>query len=75
MNEVLRGTAAITAVLNELGHSLTERQTSHLVATGAIPAWKTGGRWESTRSVLQKFYDGREAEALARATGKQPEAA
>jgi len=55
MNEVLRGTAAITAVLNELGHSLTERQTSHLVATGAIPAWKTGGRWESTRSVLQKF--------------------
>jgi hypothetical protein len=74
-NEMLRGTTAITAALNELGHSLTERQTSHLIATGAIPTWKTGGRVESSRTVLRKFYEDRQAQALARALGKQPDAA
>ena len=52
MNEVLRGTAAITAALNEMGHELTERQTNHMLTTGALPAWKSGGRWETNGSSV-----------------------
>ena len=60
-DDLLRGTAAIGA---ELGYN--QRQTNHLCSIGAIPVWKTGGRWESTRTLLREYRQKLAAEALAR---------
>ena len=42
------------------------RRTSHLLERGLIPGWKTGGVWESTKSVLDRHRRELEAEALER---------
>jgi hypothetical protein len=73
MSDVARGTPAIAEALNEQGHKVTTRQALHLCVTGAIPVWKTGGRYETTRTALKKFYEDRTAAALARANSKQPQ--
>jgi hypothetical protein len=37
-------------------HRRSERQVFHLLATGALPARRVGGRWAVDRSVLRKFF-------------------
>jgi hypothetical protein len=75
-SDALRGMPAITAAYNQItGHELTERQVHHLAVTGALPVWKCGGRLESSRSILKRCHEERQAEALARALGRGKEAA
>ena len=43
------GAAAIGEAINR-----TSRQTWHLLSIGALPAWKIGGQWVTTRKALRE---------------------
>jgi len=60
-DEILRGIAAIGAALG-----ISERAAKHLIATGALPVFKLGGRVCCRRRTLTALIAEREA---AGATG------
>jgi hypothetical protein len=65
-DDLLRGAAAIARYIQR-----TESQTIYLCAKGTIPAWKAGGRWESRKSTIERFYAEREARALKRSRERE----
>jgi hypothetical protein len=70
-DDLLTGAEEIGAFIDR-----TPSQANYLCVTGAIPAWKIAGRWQSRKSTLTKFYAELEAAALAKAKAKcSPEAA
>ncbi|NDW07459.1 DNA-binding protein [Jiella pacifica] len=52
------GTKEISRIINR-----TERQTFHMLATGALPARKVGERWVTTKRKLMDAIIGDQAAA------------
>ena len=65
--DILRGVPEIAAFIG-----LNERQTYHGLQSGHIPAIKEGASWVTTKTRLQRHYNGQDALPLPEAAEEHP---